>query len=195
MLYLLVPTPSQHVALGGSDYWLGNKKHMLQITVQFPESLWTLTANTSVSGNVCISFFRSLRTLITRSLVYFRAKQTLNYQWGLNHLYHIEFWNFQVKLWNFMKDINSLLKDEHYFAWCEMCYMGGCGKTQKFFSVPWGALWGSNGSDITVCVMAFHSGFVFQISKEELTQYFPRTWTLFYAPSTALNMGKMLISV
>lgn len=35
-----------------------------------------------------------------------------------------------------MKDINALLKDEHSFAWCEMYYMGGCDKNQKFFPVP-----------------------------------------------------------
>lgn len=80
---------SVDLSLRGTDYQLGNKKHMLQITVQFTEIIWTLTANTSVSTTVCTSLFKSLWTLITRSSIYSGANQTLNYLWSLNHLWTI----------------------------------------------------------------------------------------------------------
>lgn len=99
------------LALSGTDYQLGNENHMLQIIVQFTENVWTLTANTSVSTNVCTSLFKSLRTLITRSSIYFRAKQTLNYLWNLNHLWtiHLIVLKVSIQVWNFMKYINALL--------------------------------------------------------------------------------------
>lgn len=165
MLYLPALTPGQHVALSGSDYWYGNKKHMLKITVQFPESVWTLTASRNVFTSVCISFFRSLRTLITRSLVYFRANQTLNYQWDLNHLYHIEFWNFQIKK---LYEGHKCTTEGWAFFFCLMWNVlhGWVSQIPEIlFSPLRRSLWGSYGSNITACVMVFH-GFVLQISKE-----------------------------
>lgn len=105
--------------LRGTDYQLGNKKHMLQITVQFTENVWTLTANTSVSSTVCTSLFKSLWTLITRSSIYFRAKQTLNYLWSLNHLWTVSLRVLKLsnKVWNFMKHKNAL-----FYEWSDLLY-------------------------------------------------------------------------
>lgn len=167
MLYLLALATCQCVdlALSGPDYQLGNKKHMLQITVQFTENVWTLTANTSVSTNVCISFLKSLRTLITRSSVYFRAKQTLNYQWILNHLWttSLRVLKLSNQVWNFMKDINALLKDEHLFAWCDMYYMGAWvwQKAEIHFTALKSILCRSNGSDMSLNVLRPSTVFFF----------------------------------
>lgn len=176
MPYLLAFAPCQRVdlALSGPDYQLGNKKHMLQITVRFTENVWTLTSNTSVSTNVCVSSFKSLRTLITRSSVYFRARQTLNYQWILNHLWTISLRVLKLsnQVWNFMEDINALLTAEHLYAWCDMYPAGG---------------YDTSLNDAPFCCI-----FLFHASKEEQSQYFPRTRTLVYVWSTTLRMGDML---
>lgn len=53
-----------------------------------------------------------------------------------------------------------------------MCYMGGYDKKH---SAQEQSVW-----HVTECVIPFHSIFLFQVSKEDQSQYFPRTQTLVY---------------